>query len=162
MRELLPLAERAGALLAARHQTVAVSESAAGGLICAALLATPGASAWCRGGVVVYTRQVLLSLRDLDEDSLRGLRAATEPYASFCARTAREHLRADWGLAESGAAGPTGNKYGDPAGHACVAVHGPVERRRTISTGRADRIDNMYAFASAALSLLVDTLEQDR
>lgn len=162
MRELLPLAIRAGALLAARRETVAVAESAAGGLICATLLAVPGASAWCRGGWVMYTRDVLHTLRGLDEDTLRGLRAATEPYAAFCARTAREQLRANWGLAETGAAGPTGNRYGDPAGHACVAVHGPVERRRTIATGSNERVENMHAFASAALSLLIDTLENNR
>ena len=162
MRELLPLAARAGALLAARHETVAVAESAAGGLISATLLAVPGASAWYRGGWVMYTRDVLLSLRDLDHDTLRGLRASTEPYAAFCARTAHDRLQANWGLAETGAAGPTGNRYGDPAGHACVAVHGTVDRRRTIATGSSDRVENMHAFASAALLLLIDTLENIR
>jgi len=162
MRELLPLAVRAGALLCARRETVAIAESAAGGLACAALLAVPGASAWCRGGLTIYTRQVLLALRALDEDALRGLRPATETYAAFCARTVREHFHADWGLAETGAAGPFGNSYGDPAGHACVAVCGPSQRRRTIATGNADRVDNMHAFASAALALLIDALENTR
>jgi PncC family amidohydrolase len=162
MRELLPLASRAGVLLAARRETVAVAESAAGGLISATILAVPGASAWYRGGWVMYTRDVLLSLRDIDQGTLRGLRAATEPYAAFCARTAHDRLQANWGLAETGAAGPTGNRYGDPAGHACVAVHGAVERHRTIATGSSDRVENMHAFASAALLLLIDTLENIR
>ena len=53
-------------------------ESAAGGLICAALLAVPGASAYCRGGIVVYTGQAWKALRDFDEALLEGHRSATE------------------------------------------------------------------------------------
>jgi hypothetical protein len=76
--------------------------------------------------------------------------------------------RTDWGLGETGAAGPTGNKYGDAAGHVCVAVAGPGlgpttgtigERARTLETGSTDRLGNMQAFAAAALLLLAETLE---
>jgi nicotinamide-nucleotide amidase len=160
MRELLPLSERAGALLAARGETVAVGESAAGGLITAALLGVPGASGWVRGGLVIYTRHALFALKDVDREPLRGMRAATEPYARFEAATLRQHFGTTWGVGESGAAGPGGNKYGDAAGHCCVAVSGPVEASRTIATGSSDRVDNMHAFARAALELLIETLER--
>jgi len=155
-------AERAGALLKSRDQTIAVGESAAGGLITAALLAVPGASAWCRGGLVIYTRHALLSLKAVDLDRLALLRASTEPYARFEAETLRAHFDTDWGLGETGAAGPTGNRYGDPAGHACVAAVGPGGETwsRTIATGSSDRLANMQAFARAALELLVETLER--
>ena len=66
----------------------------------------------------------------------------------------RTRFRASWGLAETGAAGPTGNIYGDPAGHACLAVDGPVPRDRTLLTGLEDRSRNMMTFATAALALL--------
>jgi nicotinamide-nucleotide amidase len=167
-----PLLEQAGrvaAQLKARGQTIAVGESAAGGLITAALLAVPGASAYCRGGLVVYTRNALVSLRSIDVAKLDTMRAATEAYARFEAQTLRSHFETDWGLGETGAAGPTGNKYGDPAGHVCVAVAGPGlgtspsevgERSRTIRTGSADRLGNMQAFAAAALLLMAETLEE--
>lgn len=160
MRELLPVAEKIAAILKARKETVAVAESSAGGLISAALLAVPGASAYFIGGGVVYTRQAILALRDTRESMFDGLRGATEPWALLMARTLRSRCSADWGLSESGAAGPTGNRYGDPPGHAWVAVTGSVERAVSVNTGSNDRVANMYAFATAALKLLAETLEK--
>ena len=160
MRELMPVAERIAAVLKARKQTIAVAEASAGGLISAALLAVPGASAYFIGGGVFYTRQSILALRDTREQMFSGIRGATEPWALLMARTLRERCSADWGVGESGAAGPTGNRYGDPPGHACLAVTGGVERTMVVNTGSGDRIANMYAFATAALKLLAESLEQ--
>jgi PncC family amidohydrolase len=159
MRELMPQAERIAAILKARKQTVAVAESAAGGLMSAALLAVPGASAYFIGGGVLYTRQSFLALRDTREGLFSGIRGATEQWAMLLARTLRDRCAADWGVGESGAAGPTGNRYGDPPGHACFAVTGRVERTLVVKTGSSDRIGNMYAFASAGLKLLAESLE---
>jgi PncC family amidohydrolase len=165
---VLELAGRVAVQLKARRQTIALGESAAGGLITAALLAVPGASAYCRGGLVIYTRNALLSLKAVDLAKLGSMRASTEAYARFEAQTLRAHFETDWGLGETGAAGPTGNRYGDAAGHACVAVAGPGldapagvigERSRTLETGSTDRLGNMQAFAAAALLLMAETLE---
>ena len=159
MRELMPLAERAAALLKTRKQTIALCESSTGGLISAALLAVPGASAYYIGSVVVYTRQAWDAVRDFHEDELGGIRAATEHNALVRANIARGRFVTSWGVGETGAAGPGGNRYGDPAGHTCVAVTGPFERARTLRTGSAERMHNMLAFADAALQLLVECLE---
>lgn len=158
MNELLPRAERAVALLIARKQTIVVAESAAGGLINAALLAVPGASACCRGGLVVYTYEIRRALLGISDADMQGLTPATEAYALLAARRSRERVASDWALTETGAAGPTGSRYGYPAGHACFAVAGPVERTRTLETGSADRVANMHAFAAAALDLLAEVL----
>ena len=158
MKDLLPLAERVAALLKDRGQTMAVAESSTGGLISAALLAVPGASAYFLGGTVVYTRKARAVLMDIPDAALAGMRAASEPYAALLARTAQQHLAATWGLAETGATGPTGNRYGDAAGHSCIAVAGPTERVITLETGSADRIANMRAFAAAALELLLSVV----
>ena len=154
MEDLRPLAETAGALLKERGQTVAVAESSAGGLVSAALLAVPGASAYFIGGAVVYTRAAQRGLLRVPDDAMEGMRASTEEYALLNARTARDLLGATWGLAETGASGPTGNRYGDSAGHACIAVAGPVEAAITVETGDADRERNMWTFARTALDLL--------
>ncbi|MBB5695144.1 CinA family protein [Muricoccus pecuniae] len=151
-------AARVAALLAARGQRVAVAESSAGGLVAARLLAQPGASAFFRGGAVVYTAAAREGLLGILPAEMEGMRPSTEAYAGLLAARARERLGADWGLAETGAAGPAGNRYGDPAGHACLAVSGPVARARTIATGSADRAANMDAFATAALLLLEEAL----
>jgi PncC family amidohydrolase len=154
MNELGTMGAAVGALLKERGQTVAVAESSAGGLISAALLAVPGASAYFLGGGVIYTQVARRSLLGVPDASVAGMRSSTEPYALLKARTVRELLGTTWGLSETGATGPTGNRYGDAAGHACIAVAGPVERAITLETGRPDREANMWRFAQAALELL--------
>ncbi|HET7197469.1 MAG TPA: CinA family protein, partial [Burkholderiales bacterium] len=124
----------------------------------AALLAVPGASAYCLGGTVIYTRQAWHALRDFSVELLGGARSATEANALVRARLARERFGATWGVGETGAAGPDGNRYGDPAGHACLAVSGRVERALTVSTGSAERVANMHRFAAEALELLARCL----
>lgn len=158
MQALLPQAERLGALLRARNETVAVSESSSGGLVSAALLAVPGASAYFVGGAIVYTGQARTALLAITEHGMAGLRSSSEPYAALLARTTRDRLGATWGIAETGAAGPAGNRYGDRPGHTCIAVSGPVERIATLETGSADRAANMRSFAHALLDLLNEAI----
>lgn len=158
MNDLIPVAETIAARLKARRESIAIAESSTGGLISAALLALPGASAYFLGGAVAYTRQAKILLLGLDEAALMEFRPATEPHALLLARGARARFAASWGLSETGATGPTGNRYGDSAGHTCLAVTGIVERAVTIETGSAERLANMHAFAAAALKLLAETI----
>jgi PncC family amidohydrolase len=160
MQTLLPLAEQVANLLKQRRETIAVAESSAGGLVSAALLAVPGASAYFLGGAVVYTRKARELLMNLPREAVTGMRSASEPYALLLARTASQRFAASWGLAETGAAGPTGNSYGDSAGHSCIAIAGLAEEAITVETGKADRLANMHAFATAALELLKRHLSQ--
>ncbi len=150
--------QRIAGRLIGQKETIAISESSAGGLISAALLTVPGASAYFLGGGVIYTRKAMGALLDLTPDKLDGIRSATEPMARLLADTVRSRLGADWGLAETGATGPTGNRYGDAAGHACLAVSGKRIASRTLETGSSDRAANMITFANAALELLEETL----
>ena len=156
---LAPIAEALADALKQRSESVAVAESSAGGLISAALLAVPGASAYFLGGSVVYTGKARMALLGLRREDVAGVRSASEPYALILARTIRENLGATWGLSETGAAGPTGNGYGDAAGHTCVAVSGPSEMALTLETGSSDRSANMERFAEAALQLLRSALD---
>jgi PncC family amidohydrolase len=158
MDVLLPVAERVGMLLKARGETVAVAESSSGGLLSAALLAVPGASAYFLGGAVVYTAKARTKLLDIPREAVSGMRSASEPYALLLARTARERFQSTWALSETGAAGPTGNPYGDAAGHSCIALAGPVERAITLETGQVGRVENMRAFARAGLELLLGAI----
>jgi PncC family amidohydrolase len=143
-----------------RRETIAIAESSTGGLISAALLAVPGASAYFLGGAVVYTQTARRALLDIPDAAMAGMRASTEAYALLLARTARERFSATWALSETGATGPTGNRYGDAAGHSCMAISGASERAVTIETGSADRAGNMQVFAVAALDLLAAALER--
>jgi len=154
MESLTALGGTVGALLTERRQTLAIAESSAGGLINAALVAVPGASAYYLGGCVIYTAAGREALVGISPADMQGMRSASEPFAQLLARRVRAKLGTTWGLAETGASGPRGNRYGDPAGHACVAVSGPVEAVITIETGSAEREANMWVFARRAVELL--------
>jgi nicotinamide-nucleotide amidase len=160
MEKLISRAEQAAELLKRSQSTIVVAESSTGGLISAALLAVPGASAYFLGGAVVYTAAARSALLDVPDLAGLGMRASTEPYARLLAQTARQRFQATWALGETGATGPTGNRYGDAAGHCCIAIIGSAERAITIETGSSDRLANMHAFSAAALDLLVEVLKK--
>jgi nicotinamide-nucleotide amidase len=159
LNTLFALGQSVGDKLVARGETLAVAESSAGGLVSAALLSRAGASAYYFGGAVLYTRRSRRLLTTLTSDDTVGMRSSSPPYAALLARHQRSRFRASWGLAETGAAGPDGNTYGDPAGHSCLAVDGPVQRAQMLRTGHGDRAANMLAFAAAALQLLAQALD---
>src|ERR1700749_2816658 len=158
MKELIGIAEQIAAKLVARKQTIAVAESSTGGLISAALLSVPGASAYFLGGAVVYTRDARRLLMDIPDEAMKGIRSASEPYAQLLANQIRQRFATDWGLSETGATGPTGNRYGDAAGHSCMAVAGTATSVITLETGSSDRQANMHVFAKTALELLLKNL----
>ena len=158
MQDLIPLAEKIAAMLKDRHETVAVAESSTGGLVSAALLSIPGASAYFIGGAVVYTLKARRAMLDVPDSVFAGIKSVTEEGAMILAQAARTRFAVSWSIAEIGASGPTGNRYGDAPGHSCIAVAGPVERSVTVETGIADRVANMRTFATAALNLLIQSL----
>jgi nicotinamide-nucleotide amidase len=160
MQDLVAIAEKIAAKLIERRQTIAVAESSTGGLISAALLSVPGASAYFLGGAVVYTRDARRLLMDIPDEAMKGIRSASEPYAKLLAGQVRGRFATDWGLSETGATGPTGNRYGDAAGHSCMAVAGPAQSVFTLETGSNDRQANMQAFAKTALNLLLENLSK--
>jgi PncC family amidohydrolase len=157
--ELTGVGAQAGALLKARGETVAVAEGSCGGLVSAALLAVPGASAYYVGGTVIYTLAASKAFVAGAIPTPPKLRGATEPFAAYLAEAVSVKLGTTWGIGEGGAAGPGGNAYGDPSGHAWLAVHGPRPGTRHLLTGLDDRERNMVAFATAALALFVRQLE---
>jgi len=160
MESLAALGSVAGKLLKERGETLAAAESSAGGLINAALVAVPGASAYYVGGGIVYTAAGRAALLGITAQDMSHTRSSTETFAMLLAQRVRTNLGAAWGLGETGASGPTGNRYGDAPGHACIAVCGPVEAVITLETGSADREANMWVFARKAIELLESCLRK--
>src|SRR5438445_1866615 len=158
MKKIVAIAEQVAAKLIERKQTIAVAESSTGGLISAALLAVPGASGYFLGSAVVYTRDARRILMDIPDEAMKGIRSASEPYARLLANQVRQRFSSHWGLSETGASGPTGNRYRDAAGHSCMAVAGPQASVITLETGSSDRQANMQVFAATALKLLLQNL----
>lgn len=159
--ELIRPAHRIAEVLRTRGDTVAVAEGSAGGLVSAALLSVPGASAYFVGGTVIYTPAAARAWLAGAVDPPAGMRGATEEFASYLARSVAVSVGATWGLSEAGAAGPP-NRYGDPAGHSWIAVAGPSGATHHVLTGLDDRMRNMTAFALAALDTFADVLDAAR
>ncbi len=158
MERLIEAATRIGETLRARGESISVGEGSCGGLVSAALVAVPGASNFYVAGAVLYTRPAFVETLGERRRALRGLRGSTEEFSLEVARMIREKFGSTWAVGESGASGPSGNRYGDPAGHAALAVAGPVEKTRILETGLDDRQQNMWRFAAAALELLEQAL----
>ena len=159
METLLPLAQKVADLLKSCGESIAIGESAGGGLVSAALIAQPGASAFFLGGTVIYTPQAGRALRDRTTLNLKGLEPLTPAFAQELADGYRRQMECDWTTSEMGAAGPAGSPYGPRPGTAVVAVSGPVSKARMVETGTDIRIDNMRAFGRAQLELLIECLE---
>jgi nicotinamide-nucleotide amidase len=162
MQNLLPLAEKIAVMLKQRRENIAVAESTTGGLISAALLSVPGASAYFIGGAVVYTLKARRAMLEVPDAAFANIKSVTEEGAMILARAARARFAVTWSTAEIGASGPTGNRYGDPAGHSCIAIAGPAERSITVETGSPDRVANMRTFSAAALNLLIESMSSTR
>jgi nicotinamide-nucleotide amidase len=158
MESLLPLAAEVAELLKKRSETLALSESSMGGLVSAALVAQPGASAFYLGSTVIYTRQAGKALYALQGPPAPDVKPLTEPYVAAMAEVVREKFGATWALSEMGASGPSGSPYGPGPGTATIGLAGPKPASTTVSTGSAERAANMRAFGEAALKLLLKSL----
>ena len=160
MDGLCDAAARIGAILKSRDQSLCVAEGSCGGLLAASLVAVPGASRFFIAGAALYTRPAFTEILGDEREALRGLRGATEPFSLAMAEIVRRKFGSTWAIGESGASGPSGNRYGDNAGHAALAIAGPVEKTLLVETGLDDRRENMRRFAAAALELLEQALAE--
>ncbi|MDX3234809.1 CinA family protein [Streptomyces sp. ME03-5709C] len=148
-------------LLEARQEWLAVAESLTGGLVAAELTSVPGASRSFRGSVTAYATELKRDVLAVD-GALLAERGAVDPdVARGMAEGVRRVLRADWGLATTGVAGPD-PQDGQPVGTVYVAVAGPpgvwCERLRL----NGDRAEIRTTTVNAVLTLLQRTLLTDR
>jgi PncC family amidohydrolase len=151
-------------VLTQRGETLAVAESLTGGLVVAALVSVPGASAVLRGGVVAYKTDVKTSLLDVDPGLLAVEGAVHPDVAAAMARGVAQRLGATYGVATTGVAGPD-PQDGRPVGEVWIAVDAPGlvwERSETVVGEVLDaslgREGIRAASVAAALDLLLDVV----
>ena len=161
MDKLNKIANQISGILKKKEETISVVESSSGGLISAALLSQSGASSYYMGGQVIYTAQSIraltgLRLRELKE---KNIRSSSEPFALLIAQKGCAMYDTNWCIGETGASGPSGNGYGDPAGYSCFAVAGIKEKTNNILTGSNNRIDNMFKFSEEALNQFLEIIK---
>ena len=157
--ELTILAKKAAHLLKKHSQTISIAESSTAGLISAHLLALPGASSYFIGGSIIYTRIAQKVFLNVNDKQMENLRASTEKYALLNSNQVRQLTGSTWGISETGATGPTGNRYGDNPGHSCIAITGPIQKTKIIETNEDSRTKNMREFSNAALKLFIESIE---
>jgi len=150
--------EAVASLLRARGETICVAETAAGGLVSAALLATPGASRFYRGGLTLYTLESRIAFAGWTDRDIQTYDGPTPSLVAGLASHVRGTLKATYCVGESGTAGPTasGKTPNRQPGYVALAVVGDKDTlSKDLDTGLGnDRQANMVAFAVAALGLV--------
>ena len=157
---LTHMAEEVAELLRRRGDTIVVAETSTGGLISSALLAVPGASAYYKGGSVLYTYESRKKLLGIKGQDVEGLAPMSEAMVMAFAQKAQAQFASTWAIAELGIAGPTGVAYGE-AGSSVIGIAGPNPVSALLNTGSSEREDNMWCFTRHALSLLCKALSED-
>jgi nicotinamide-nucleotide amidase len=142
-----PLEEVVGRQLRQRSQTLAVAESCTGGLICHRLTNISGSSDYFQGGVVTYSNQAKMDFLRVTSDTLDQKGAVSSDTAAAMALGVRELFHADFGLAVTGIAGPTGGTVEKPVGLVFLGLAAPngVETRRHQFPGDRDMVKTLTA-----------------
>ncbi|HUH66916.1 MAG TPA: CinA family protein [Syntrophales bacterium] len=148
------------AILTSAHETLSVAESSAGGLVSSCLLSIPGASSFFVGGSVLYSYQIRNEIVGMGKEEHGVYGGSTPELILEIATRFRERIGTDWVIAEGGAAGPSKSPYGHNAGYTALAIAGPINRAKSIETGKSDRIENMSEFTNALLSFFLDVLKE--
>jgi nicotinamide-nucleotide amidase len=152
-------ATRIHELLRQRGETVAVAESLTGGLLAAALVEAPGASATFRGGLVVYATDLKASLGGVPAALLADRGPVDPDVARHLATGARDRCRADWGLATTGVAGPD-SQGGKPPGTVWIGLAGPPGAEAYLLSLSGSRREITDMAVAGALRLLRQAIER--
>ena len=153
------LATAVGDLLMARSAKVAVSETTAGGLISARMLSVAGASRWFEAGLVPYSSPTKWEVLGMDREIAREFGAVSPQWTSATAEAICRATGAQWGIAESGIAGPQGSRRSPkPVGSVAIAVFGPDGARAEEHLFPGSRVDVMIQICQRALEMLRDAL----
>ncbi|TVY53617.1 CinA-like protein [Lachnellula cervina] len=158
------IAAEVASLLKERKESVCVAETAAGGLISASLLSTPGASGIYKGGLTLYTLESRVAFAGWTQETITAYRGPTTDIVAGLATTVRPKLGATYCVSESGTAGPTGGDTPNRTpGYVALAVATESGTyKKELSTGHGgDREANMIQFAVEGLVLLRDVIKGD-
>jgi len=160
MSELEKLAERLGALLLERGECLAAAESCTGGWLAQSVTAIAGSSCWFDRGFVTYSNASKVDMLGVPDGTLERHGAVSEAVARAMAQGVLAHSPADWSVAITGIAGPTGGSPGKPVGTVCFAwarKDGGCEAQTCHLSG--DRAAVREQAVRCALKGLIDRLE---
>jgi nicotinamide-nucleotide amidase len=148
------LGEITGQLLREKGLTLAVAESCTGGYISHLITSVPGSSEYFRGGVTAYSNEVKKSLLGVSELTLQNYGAVSSEVVREMALGVRKKLGADFAVATSGIAGPTGGTEEKPVGTVWIAIAGPENTITEKFIFGDNRERNIIRSSQTALQLL--------
>jgi nicotinamide-nucleotide amidase len=138
--------------------TVAVAESATGGLIAAELSRLPGSSAYFKGGIVAYDATSKTELLGIPKGLFEDHGSVSAEACKAMAEAARRLFQADFGLSETSIAGPAGATEAKPVGLSYVALASAKGTQLKESRLTGNREENRRSIAETALALLAEGL----
>ncbi|KAI9678514.1 MAG: hypothetical protein M1822_007457 [Bathelium mastoideum] len=160
-KEVVEIVVEVAGLLKERGETISVAETAAGGIISASLLSTPGASQFYKGGLTLYTLESRIAFAGWTPQTISSYAGPTPAIVTGLATHVRSTLQSTYTVSESGTAGPTGGQTRNrKPGYVALAVAGESGvATKEVETGLGgDRVGNMVRFAVEALGLVRDVL----
>lgn len=125
-----PLNKKIHALFVKNGWTLALAESCTGGMLSASIVSVPDSSEYFLGSVVAYSNAAKRDLLNVKESTLETFGAVSEETAVEMAVGVLSQIRADYAIAVTGIAGPSGGGLQKPVGTVCFAI---ASRSRTIS-----------------------------
>lgn len=145
-------------ILTERGQTLAIAESCTGGAIASKFTAMAGASNYLLGGVVAYSNEVKESILGVDPVSIACFGAVSEVVALEMAEGVRRITGADYAIATTGIAGPTGGSKHKPVGTVWMAIATPEGSRAVMRNSGTDRGQIISRASAYAIEMLYEEL----
>lgn len=144
------------------EKTVGTAESCTGGRIAEAMIATPGASKYFKGGVVSYVDEIKERLLHVDAQVLEEQTAVCEEVAKQMVKGACQILNTNYAIAATGFAGPTGGTKEIPVGTIWLAC-GDIDRQVTFMVQEDHGRDiNLAIATNKAMQMFLDFLKEEQ
>ncbi|MBS7319363.1 competence protein [Prevotella sp. P3-120] len=144
------------------EKTVGTAESCTGGRIAEAMIATPGASKYFKGGVVSYVDEIKERLLHVDAQVLEEQTAVCEEVAKQMVKGACQTLNTNYAIAATGFAGPTGGTKEIPVGTIWLAC-GDIDRQVTFMVQEDHGRDiNLAIATNKAMQMFLDFLKDEQ
>jgi len=161
-KNVFDLATELGKLLFQNHAKVTVAESCTGGGVGAAITAVAGSSNWFEVGYITYSNQAKMDLLEVAPTVIESVGAVSTEVVVAMVEGALRKSGADYGIAVSGIAGPTGAVPGKPVGTVCFGwgCKGHLQTESCVFKG--SRIEVREAAVVRALTLLIEFIQNDK
>ena len=159
-QEITALSRTLHDTLAGRGLTIGTAESCTGGGVAQAIVATPGASEYFKGGIVSYCNEIKERLLNVSHQTLEEQTAVSEDVARQMVIGACNALEVDFAVALTGLAGPGGGTPEIPVGTIWIGYGSKDDVHTLRLTDDNGREENLERAKAKALELLLNYISQ--